>query len=28
VSVPAKGNPRPIRLGVKKDGAIAPLELR
>ncbi|MGC9951154.1 MAG: hypothetical protein ABSF64_32765 [Bryobacteraceae bacterium] len=28
VSVPAKGSPRPIRLGVKKDGAIAPLELR
>jgi hypothetical protein len=28
VSVPARGGPRPIRLGVKKDGAITPLELR
>jgi len=28
VSVPKKGPPRPIRLGVKKDGAIAPLDLR
>ncbi len=28
VSVPAKGDPRPIRLGVKKDGVITPLELR
>jgi hypothetical protein len=28
VSVPAKGSPRPIRLGVKKDGVLTPLELR
>ena len=28
VSVPAKGIPRPIRLGVKKDGVLTPLELR
>jgi hypothetical protein len=27
VSVPAKGPPRPIRLGVKKDGVLTPLEL-
>jgi len=26
VSVPAKGAPRPIRLGVKKDGVLTPLE--
>ena len=28
VTVPRAGAPRPIRLGVKKDGAIAPLEVR
>ena len=28
VSVPARGSPRPIRLGVKKDGVLTPLELR
>jgi len=28
VSVPAKGSPRPIRLGVKKNGVLAPLGLR
>ena len=28
VSVPAKGSPRPIRLGVKQDGVITPLDLR
>ena len=28
VSVPAKGSPRPIRLGVKKNGVLAPLDLR
>jgi hypothetical protein len=28
VSVPAKGSPRPIRLGVKKNGVLTPLELR
>jgi uncharacterized membrane-anchored protein len=28
VSVPAKGSPRPIRLGVKKNGVVTPLELR
>jgi hypothetical protein len=28
VTVPPKGAPRPIRLGVKKDGALAPEELR
>jgi len=27
VSVPVRGYPRPIRLGVKKDGVITPLEL-
>lgn len=27
VSIPAKGPPRPIRLGVKKDGVLTPLEL-
>ena len=27
VSVPAKGAPRPIRLGVKKNGVLTPLEL-
>ena len=27
VSVPAKGPPRPIRLGVKKDGVLTPLDL-
>jgi len=28
VSVPVRGSPRPIRLGVKKDGVLTPLELR
>lgn len=28
VTVPPRGDPRPIRLGVKKDGAITPLELQ
>ena len=28
VSVPAKGGPRPLRLGVKKDGVLRPLEIR
>jgi|HubBroStandDraft_1064217.scaffolds.fasta_scaffold02193_10 hypothetical protein len=28
VSVPARGSPRPIRLGVKKNGVITPLEPR
>ncbi len=28
VTVPKKGPPRPIRLGVKKDGILTPLELR
>jgi hypothetical protein len=28
VSVPSQGPPRPLRLGVKKDGALTPLELR
>lgn len=28
VSVPAKGEPRPIRLAVKKDGVLTPLDLR
>jgi hypothetical protein len=28
VSVPRKGPPRPIRLGVKKNGTITPLDLR
>ena len=28
VTVPRAGAPRPIRLGVKKDGVIAPLEVR
>jgi hypothetical protein len=28
VSVPERGSPRPIRLGVKRDGLLAPLELR
>jgi hypothetical protein len=28
VSVPRRGPPRPIRLGVKKDGVLTPLELR
>jgi hypothetical protein len=27
VTVPGKGPPRPIRLGVKKDGALTPLDL-
>jgi hypothetical protein len=28
VTVPPKGPPRPIRLGVKKDGVLTPLDLR
>jgi hypothetical protein len=28
VSVPRQGLPRPLRLGVKKDGVVTPLELR
>lgn len=28
VSVPKSGAPRPIRLGVKKDGTLTPLDLR
>jgi len=28
VSVPARGSPRPIRLGVKRDGVLTPLELQ
>lgn len=28
VSVPRKGLPRPIRLGVRKDGVLTPLDLR
>jgi hypothetical protein len=28
VSVPAKGAPRPLRVGVRKDGVLTPLELR
>ena len=28
VSVPKKGAPRPIRLGVKKDGVLTPLDLQ
>jgi hypothetical protein len=28
VTVPPTGAPRPIRLGVKQDGALAPLQLR
>jgi hypothetical protein len=28
VSVPRKGPPRPVRLGVRKDGVLTPLELR
>lgn len=28
VTVPPEGPPRPIRLGVRKDGALTPLELR
>ncbi len=28
VSVPRQGPPRPLRLGVKKDGVLTPLELR
>jgi hypothetical protein len=27
VTVPARGAPRPIRLGVKKNGVVTPLEL-
>jgi hypothetical protein len=27
-SVPGSGPPRPLRLGVKKNGVLAPLELR
>ena len=28
VSVPGKGGPRPLRLGVKKDGVLTPLHIR
>ena len=28
VTVPAKGPPRPIRVGIKKDGVLTPLQLR
>jgi hypothetical protein len=28
VSVPKKGPPRPIRLGVRKDGVLTPLDIR
>jgi hypothetical protein len=28
VTVPAKGPPRPIRLGIKKDGVLTPLQLK
>jgi hypothetical protein len=28
VSVPRRGPPRPIRLGVKKNGALTPLDVR
>lgn len=28
VSVPSKGSPRPLRLGVKRNGVVTPLELR
>jgi hypothetical protein len=28
VTVPAKGQPRPIRLGIKKDGVLTPLQLK
>ena len=28
VSVPSRGSPRPIRLGVKRNGVVTPLELR
>ena len=28
VSVPRRGSPRPIRLGVKKGGVLTPLEMR
>jgi len=28
VSVPKQGSPRPIRLGVKKDGVLTPLDLQ
>jgi hypothetical protein len=28
VTVPPKGAPRPIQLGMKKDGVVTPLELR
>lgn len=28
VSVPARGAPRPLRLGIKKDGVLTPLDLR
>jgi hypothetical protein len=28
VTVPRRGSPRPIRLGVKKDGVLTPLALR
>jgi hypothetical protein len=28
VTIPKKGPPRPIRVGIKKDGVLAPLELK
>jgi hypothetical protein len=28
VTVPAKGPPRPIRLGIKKEGVLTPLQLQ
>jgi len=28
VSIPKRGSPRPIQLGVKKDGVLTPLDLR
>jgi hypothetical protein len=28
VTVPAKGPPRPLRMGIKKDGVITPLQIR
>jgi hypothetical protein len=28
VTIPAKGPPRPIRLGIKKDGVLTPLQLK
>jgi hypothetical protein len=28
VTIPKKGPPRPIRVGIKKDGVLAPLDLK